>query len=132
MANVTKFRCSLNAHLDCRWQTLTWAHPQVGENVQLTLRWWDAMNRPNGKSLVVFGLSRVLCTSNVLDDVLHEAGVEDTDPPTPRREGGMWNQDTSKAALLEGKGADAVQRVVQNMKFTQGARLVCSVLRAMG
>merc|ERR1719353_2160264 len=49
-----------------------------------------------------------------------------------KESGGLWHQDTSKAALLEGKSADAVQRVVEKMKFTPGARLVCGALRAMG
>ena len=40
------------------------------------MRWWNALDRPNGKSLVVFGLSHVLYPCDVLDEVLKEAGVE--------------------------------------------------------
>jgi len=59
----------------CSLATLYLGLIQV-EGAEVTVRWWDAMNRPHGKSLVVFGLSNVLCPYNVLDELLKEADVD--------------------------------------------------------
>jgi len=62
------------------------------EGAQVTLRWWDAMNRPHGKSLVVFGLSHVLCPYDVLDELLKEAGVDPSEVRRPADDDGSWSQ----------------------------------------
>lgn len=105
-------------------QTAAWNH-----GAEVTLRWWDAMNRPNGKSLVVFGLSHVLFPCDCLDEVLTEAGV---DPAAATSAGGITEHNNSKVAMLKGKSAKVVQKVIQRLDFTPGARLVCSVLKRMG
>lgn len=114
-------------------------------NAVVIIRWWDAMNRPSGKSLVVFGLSGVLYNGNVLGEVMEAAGV---DPGlitrsvssswsrgvacTPLTQEKMLQENREKVTLLKGKSADCVQKVVKNMKFTPGARLLCRALRTMG
>mmetsp|Transcript_32939 Transcript_32939/g.60267 ORF Transcript_32939/g.60267 Transcript_32939/m.60267 type:complete len:868 (-) Transcript_32939:159-2762(-) len=109
-----------------------WQH-----GAQITLRWWNAMNTPHGKSLVVFGLSDVLCPYDVLDKVLMEAGlkkggVEDDGGAFERQqsEGGLQVKD--KVAMLKGTSREVVDRVVEKLEFTPGARLVCSSLKRMG
>eukprot|EP00971_Amphidinium_carterae_P292970 5816694-Amphidinium_carterae.1 len=93
------------------------------------------MNTPHGKSLVVFGLSDVLCPYDVLDQVLKESGALKLDeaPPAFERqqsEGGLQVKD--KVAMLKGTSKEAVDRVVEKLEFTPGARLVCSSLKRMG
>mmetsp|Transcript_64463 Transcript_64463/g.100512 ORF Transcript_64463/g.100512 Transcript_64463/m.100512 type:complete len:851 (-) Transcript_64463:371-2923(-) len=101
----------------------------VGESVQLTLRVWDAMNRPNGKSLVVFGLSDVLCPYDVLDELVKEAGA---DPKTVSSELEPIAQAKEKVALLKGKPASAVKSLISRLEFTKGAKMLCASLKAMG
>mmetsp|Transcript_37398 Transcript_37398/g.59211 ORF Transcript_37398/g.59211 Transcript_37398/m.59211 type:complete len:861 (-) Transcript_37398:219-2801(-) len=101
----------------------------IGESVQLTLRVWDAMNRPNGKSLVVFGLSDVLCPYDVLDELVKEAGA---DPSTVSTETEVLTQVKEKVNLLKGKPATAVNSLINRLEFTSGARMVCSSLKSMG
>mmetsp|Transcript_25341 Transcript_25341/g.58901 ORF Transcript_25341/g.58901 Transcript_25341/m.58901 type:complete len:866 (+) Transcript_25341:37-2634(+) len=100
--------------------------------VQVTLRWWDAMSRPNGKSLVVFGLSDVLCPYDVLDELLKEAGVDPSACSSASASGNLVQQRQSKVSLLKGKSADCVPKLLQRLKLTHGARLVCSALKALG
>lgn len=101
----------------------------VGESVQLTLRVWDAMNRPNGKSLVVFGLSDVLCPYDVLDELVKEAGA---DPSSISTDAEVHNQVKDKVSLLKGKPASAVNSLISRLEFTKGAKMVCSSLKSMG
>lgn len=105
-------------------QKAAWDH-----SAQVALRWWDAMNRPNGKSLVVFGLSNVLCVSDVLDEVLIEAGL---DPAAVTTEAGGPSKEQKKVAMLKGKSVQIVQKVIEKLQFTPGARLVCGVLKRLG
>eukprot|EP00929_Paragymnodinium_shiwhaense_P087834 TRINITY_DN4797_c0_g1_i1.p1 TRINITY_DN4797_c0_g1~~TRINITY_DN4797_c0_g1_i1.p1 ORF type:complete len:849 (+),score=280.46 TRINITY_DN4797_c0_g1_i1:88-2634(+) len=96
-----------------------------------TVRWWDAMNRPNGKSLVVFGLSNVLYKSDVLDEVLTEAGVT---PPSPAV-GEDFNPEEMakrKVAMLKGIDSKVIPQVIDRLEFTPGASVVCSALKKMG
>mmetsp|Transcript_84511 Transcript_84511/g.149600 ORF Transcript_84511/g.149600 Transcript_84511/m.149600 type:complete len:842 (-) Transcript_84511:234-2759(-) len=102
-------------------QTAAWRH-----GAEVTARWWDAMNRPNGKSLVVFGLSNVLCPNDVLDEVLQEAGL---DPKSVSSEGDV---ETAKLAMLKGKSVDLVKKVTDRLQYTDGAKVVCSALKRMG
>jgi phosphoserine phosphatase SerB len=121
----------------CTLATLYWGLINL-EGAQVMLRWWDAMNRPHGKSLVVFGLSHVLCPYDVLDELLKEAGEE---PSEARRavedqEGEAGNdahtQRKSKVEMLKGKSVKAAQSLIERLEFTKGASLVCSTLKAMG
>jgi phosphoserine phosphatase len=90
------------------------------------------MNRPHGKSLVVFGLSNVLCPYNVLDELITETGVDagtmkslgDSDVSPAARE--------KKIALLKGKSVKAADSLIERLTFTKGASMVCSTLKAMG
>jgi len=107
-------------------QKLCWKH-----SAEVAVREWDAMNRPNGKSLVVFGLSDVLCPYDVLDELLKEAGVdpalaETSEYRTPEA------KVAAKARLLQGKPASCQQRLVERLRYTEGARLVCSALKEIG
>jgi len=95
----------------------------------MSVRWWDATDRLNNKSLVVFELSNVLCPYDVLDEVLQQAGVE---PSSVTAAGGPWQQHASKVALLRGRSAKAEEEVVRRLELSQGARLVCGALKAMG
>jgi len=105
-------------------QKVAWEH-----GAEMTIRWWDAMNRPNGKSLVVFGISQELCTTNVLDEVLREAGL---DPSTVPEEGSIDKRNETKVSMLKGKSAEVIQKVISRLEFTPGARLVCHALKRLG
>lgn len=106
-------------------QSVAWRH-----GVEVTARWWDAMNRPNGKSLVVFGLSHVLCPYDVLDEVLKEGGI---DPESVVAQGtGPGALESAKMALLKGKSIDLLKKVIDRLKWTSGAKVVCSALKRMG
>jgi len=105
-------------------QSVVWQH-----GAEMSIRWWDAMNRPNGKSLVVFGISEELCACNVLDEILKEAGL---DPSTAPVDGGKDNVVDAKVAMLKGKSAQVVQKVCERLEFTPGARLLCSALKRLG
>jgi len=104
-------------------QATAWRH-----GAEVTVKWWDALNRPNGKSLVVFGLSDVLCPCDVLDEVLKEAGVD----PSTVTIGTVQQQLASKVSMLQGKDANAVQKLIHRLEFTPGARIVCATLKRMG
>eukprot|EP00931_Biecheleriopsis_adriatica_P074466 TRINITY_DN48517_c0_g1_i1.p1 TRINITY_DN48517_c0_g1~~TRINITY_DN48517_c0_g1_i1.p1 ORF type:complete len:903 (+),score=234.49 TRINITY_DN48517_c0_g1_i1:242-2710(+) len=98
---------------------------------EVAVREWEGMDRPNGKSLVVFGLSDVLCPNDVLDSVLMEAGV---DPATIKAEEGEHSANIARAkvAALRGKDARCLHRAAENLEFTPGARLVCQSLKEIG
>lgn len=96
---------------------------------EMTIRWWDAMNRPNGKSLVVFGLSEELVTCRPLDEVLRESGL---DPSAVDKEGKIADQNEAKVVMLKGKSAHVVQKVIDRLQFTPGVRLVCYALKRLG
>eukprot|EP00435_Cladocopium_sp_Y103_P067771 s1551_g30.t1 len=115
-------------------QKVCWAH-----GAEVTARWWDAMNRPNGKSLVVFGLSHVLCCEDVMDLVLKEAGLP---PPTPAANGAANGavpnpgspevNAEGKLAMLKGKSTSLLRKVIQNLPFTPGAKVVCAAMKRLG
>mmetsp|Transcript_48807 Transcript_48807/g.88219 ORF Transcript_48807/g.88219 Transcript_48807/m.88219 type:complete len:869 (+) Transcript_48807:128-2734(+) len=105
-------------------QKVAWDH-----DFQVTVQWWDAMNRPNGKSLVVFGLSHVLCPYDVLDEVLKEAGLD----PTAAETGEAGFELTKKkVCMLRGHSTQVIQRVLERIQLTPGAELVISTLKRMG
>lgn len=106
-------------------QKAAWNH-----GAEVTARWWDAMNRPNGKSLVVFGLSHVLCPYDVLDELLRIAGVdvEEALAGAAGEPAGLANQ--GKVSLLQGKPAELLSQV--SPRLTPGAELVCWTLKRMG
>lgn len=111
-------------------QKVAWSH-----GCEVTARWCDAMNRPNGKSLVIFGLSNVLCPSDVLDEVLIEAGLDPQSvvpPPDGTSSVPAGVTETQKLAMLKGHSAQLVQKVAQRLEFTPGAKLVCAALKRMG
>eukprot|EP00442_Polarella_glacialis_P016931 CAMPEP_0115155358 /NCGR_PEP_ID=MMETSP0227-20121206/67841_1 /TAXON_ID=89957 /ORGANISM="Polarella glacialis, Strain CCMP 1383" /LENGTH=871 /DNA_ID=CAMNT_0002566407 /DNA_START=68 /DNA_END=2683 /DNA_ORIENTATION=+ len=78
----------------------------------MTVSWYDGINRPTGKSLVVFELSNVLCPFDVLDEVLRQAGI---DPDSAPRAEGDWQQGRNKVAMLKGHSADVVRKVTENL-----------------
>jgi len=96
---------------------------------EVTLRWWDGMNKPHAKSLVVFGLSHVLCPYDVLDELLKETGG---DPSEAASLVGPWNQRNRKVEMLKGKNIKAAASLIERLEFTEGASLVCKTLKAMG
>jgi len=98
------------------------------EGAQVTLRWWDAMNRLYGKSLVVFGLSHVLCPYDVLDELLKEAGVDPKDAGDPTDP----ECKMKKVEMLKGKSVKAAASLIERLEFTKGAFMVCQTLKAMG
>jgi len=104
-------------------QEVLWDH-----GAEMTIRWWNALNRPNGKSLVVFGLSNELCPYDILDEVLREAGL---DPGAAEGAEGADIVD-KKVSLLAGVRPEVIDRVVERMEFTKGAKLVCEFLKRMG
>lgn len=102
------------------------------KGLQVTLKWWNGMDRPHGKSLVVFGLSHVLCPYNVLDELLKEAGVDPTQFGKDGDEDISWETREKKIATLKGKSIKAAQQLIDRLEFTKGAELVCSTLKALG
>eukprot|EP00930_Biecheleria_cincta_P021137 TRINITY_DN1572_c0_g1_i4.p1 TRINITY_DN1572_c0_g1~~TRINITY_DN1572_c0_g1_i4.p1 ORF type:complete len:924 (+),score=194.45 TRINITY_DN1572_c0_g1_i4:104-2875(+) len=94
---------------------------------EVVVREWEGMDRPNGKSLVVFGLSDVLCPHDVLDEVLCESGID----PSVFEETGE-NSAMAKVRALKGKDARCMQKAAQNLQFTPGAHLVCQSLKELG
>jgi len=106
------------------------------EGAQVTVRWWDAMNRPHGKSLVVFGLSNVLCPYNVLDELLREAGVNPDDAQLGEASevahSKEWGMRERKVQLLKGKSVKAADALIERLEFTKGAAMVCATMKAMG
>jgi phosphoserine phosphatase SerB len=96
------------------------------EGAQVTLRWWDAMHRPHGKSLVVFDLSHVLCPYDLLDELLKEAGI---DPSTAQTPAGHTKR---KVEMLKGKSTKAARSLIDRLEFTKGAKMVCAALKALG
>eukprot|EP00931_Biecheleriopsis_adriatica_P074947 TRINITY_DN48914_c1_g1_i1.p1 TRINITY_DN48914_c1_g1~~TRINITY_DN48914_c1_g1_i1.p1 ORF type:complete len:883 (-),score=223.96 TRINITY_DN48914_c1_g1_i1:52-2700(-) len=95
----------------------------------MTLSWFDGINRPTGKSLVVFQLSQVLVPFELLDAILTEAGL---DPGAAEKAESAWQQGRNKVAMLKGHSVDAARKVAENLQLTPGARLVCGALKAMG
>ncbi|CAE7877383.1 unnamed protein product [Symbiodinium microadriaticum] len=106
-------------------QKVAWEH-----GGEVTARWWDAMNRPNGKSLVVFGLSNVLCPDDVLDLVLREAGVDPASVKTESAQPGA--AESTKLAMLKGQSTQLVRKVIDHLTFTPGAKVVCSAMKRLG
>eukprot|EP00442_Polarella_glacialis_P001770 CAMPEP_0115151278 /NCGR_PEP_ID=MMETSP0227-20121206/65506_1 /TAXON_ID=89957 /ORGANISM="Polarella glacialis, Strain CCMP 1383" /LENGTH=899 /DNA_ID=CAMNT_0002561737 /DNA_START=48 /DNA_END=2748 /DNA_ORIENTATION=- len=98
-------------------------------SAEVAVREWEGMDRPNGKSLVVFGLSDVLCPYDVLDKVLVEAGI---DPATVKCGNCKDSGAKAKVAALRGKDAVCMQRAAEKLEFTKGARLVCHSLKEIG
>lgn len=98
---------------------------------EVAVREWDALTRPNGKSLIVFGLSDVLCPYDIVDELLREAGV---DPRGAEQAAAKTHETTSaaKLKLLEGKPAECQARLVERLRFTPGAREVCRFLKDLG
>ncbi|CAK9093425.1 Phosphoserine phosphatase (PSP) (PSPase) (O-phosphoserine phosphohydrolase) [Durusdinium trenchii] len=105
-------------------QKVCWKH-----GAEVTSRWWDAMNRPNGKSLVVFGLSHVLCKEDVMDLVLREAGLP-TDAGT--RRGNTTCAPEEKLAMLKGKSTSLLRKVIEHLPLTPGAKVVCGAMKRLG
>ncbi|CAJ1400526.1 unnamed protein product [Effrenium voratum] len=104
-------------------QKVGWEH-----GAEVTARWWDAMNRPNGKSLMVFGLSHVLCPEDVLDLVLKEAGID----PSQVSVSDSGNVAEEKLALLRGHSTSLLKKVMEHLPFTPGAKVVCSAMKRLG
>eukprot|EP00930_Biecheleria_cincta_P032284 TRINITY_DN22403_c0_g2_i1.p1 TRINITY_DN22403_c0_g2~~TRINITY_DN22403_c0_g2_i1.p1 ORF type:complete len:838 (-),score=190.58 TRINITY_DN22403_c0_g2_i1:105-2618(-) len=99
-------------------QTVAWRF-----GAEVTARWWDAMNRPNGKSMAIFGLSNVLCPNDVLDEVLQEAGIAPTSEELDSE---------AKLALLKGKSTDLIHKVIDRLEYTPGTKVVCQALKRLG
>ena len=101
-------------------QKVCWSH-----GAEVTARWWDAMNRPNGKSLVVFGLSHVLCQEDVMDLVLREAGL-----PTEVTTNGSGVE--QKLEMLKGQSTSLLRKVIQHLPWTPGAKVVSGAMKRLG
>jgi phosphoserine phosphatase SerB len=91
---------------------------------EIVVRPWSAMNRPNGRSLIVFGLTDVLLSGCPLDAMLRKSGQDlaSVDAKSP----------DDKVRALAGKDACIMQQVVDELQFTPDAEFVCRSLRAMG
>lgn len=98
-------------------QEVAWKH-----SAEVTARWWDALSRPGGRSLVVFGLTDVLCPYCVLDEVVKEAGMDVS----------KVSKAEDKVKMLAGKSCDAVQKFIDRIEITPGARLVCGLFKRLG
>jgi phosphoserine phosphatase SerB len=99
-------------------------------NAELVVRPWSAMSRPNGRSLVVFGLSDVLLSGCPLDDLLRKSGK---DPASLDMTGANGlEQYNRKVHALAGCEASIMQEVVDELEFTTDAEFVCRCLKAMG
>jgi len=98
-------------------------------NAELVLRPWSAMNRPNGRSLVVFGMSDVLLSGCPLDDLLRKSGK---DPASVDMTGAkVLEQYNRKVKALEGCDACVIQQVIDELEYTPDAEFVCRCLKAM-
>jgi phosphoserine phosphatase SerB len=100
-------------------------------NAELVVRPWSAMTRPNGRSLIVFGLSDVLLSGCPLDKLLSKCG---TDPDKVDMTGANNSAQKCdrKVQALAGKDASAMQLVSEDLEFTKEAEFVCRCLKAMG
>eukprot|EP00930_Biecheleria_cincta_P021135 TRINITY_DN1572_c0_g1_i2.p1 TRINITY_DN1572_c0_g1~~TRINITY_DN1572_c0_g1_i2.p1 ORF type:complete len:920 (+),score=195.06 TRINITY_DN1572_c0_g1_i2:46-2805(+) len=120
-----RVRCPIGvtlSELQLSLQEFCWKHC-----AEVAVREWEGMDRPNGKSLVVFGLSDVLCPHDVLDKVLWEAGI---DPII--FEGASESSAMAKVHALKGKDARCMQKAAKDLEFTAGAHLVCQSLKELG
>lgn len=114
------------AKLYLELQEMCWRHQS-----EVTVREWEGLDRPNGKSLVLFGLSEVLCPYDVLDMVLREAGVDPSSVACsePSNPGSIAK---AKVQALAGKDASCLSRAVDKLEFTPGAYFLCQSLKALG
>lgn len=97
---------------------------------EIVVRWWDGLHRPNLKSIVAIGISKILCPYDLLDELLKEAGVDAE--PSPVEAFGEWSAFTDKVQKLKGKSSSAIQRLIDRLEFVPGARFVCEALGKMG
>eukprot|EP00746_Dinoflagellata_sp_MGD_P126951 gnl/MRDRNA2_/MRDRNA2_61654_c0_seq1.p1 gnl/MRDRNA2_/MRDRNA2_61654_c0~~gnl/MRDRNA2_/MRDRNA2_61654_c0_seq1.p1 ORF type:complete len:870 (+),score=184.12 gnl/MRDRNA2_/MRDRNA2_61654_c0_seq1:93-2702(+) len=99
-------------------------------NAELVVRPWSAMSRPNGRSLIVFGLSDVLVSGCPLDHLLRKAGK---DPASVDMTGAKsYEKCERKVQALAGQDAGAMQKVIEDLEFTKDVEFVCRCLKAMG
>jgi phosphoserine phosphatase/glycine cleavage system regulatory protein len=99
-------------------------------NAELVVRPWSALNRPNGRSLFVFGLSEVLLHGCPLDDLLRRSG---TDPVSIDMTGAKsLEQCDRKVKALAGCDACIMDQVINELRFTSDAEFVCHSLKSMG
>lgn len=104
-------------------------------DADVAVREFSAMYFPRTKSLIVFGLSDVLCVGNILDEILKEAGLETQTASKIPRHRSQRSQEaiaTAKVKTLKGKSASCQDRVIAQLKITPGARFVCRVLKDTG
>lgn len=104
--------------------------------VSVTLRRDEMPSRPNGRSLVVFSLSQVLCPYDVVDEVVKEHmrrknGHVASKPSTndSSNTNAMENAGVSK---LKDIPVDSMRKFLERIEFTPGAQLVCSTLKKLG
>jgi phosphoserine phosphatase len=99
-------------------------------NANHVVRPYSAMNRPSGRSLVVFGLSDVLLHGCPLDDLLRKCGK---DPGSVDMTGAkVLERYSRKVSALAGCDASCMQQVVEDVEFTPDADFVCRCLKALG
>eukprot|EP00747_Dinoflagellata_sp_TGD_P016609 gnl/TRDRNA2_/TRDRNA2_125235_c0_seq1.p1 gnl/TRDRNA2_/TRDRNA2_125235_c0~~gnl/TRDRNA2_/TRDRNA2_125235_c0_seq1.p1 ORF type:complete len:873 (+),score=207.97 gnl/TRDRNA2_/TRDRNA2_125235_c0_seq1:60-2678(+) len=142
--DFTKLQIRVNVPFGVRLATLYMGAPNkdkatglchVAEDngVVITTKWWDAMNRPHGKSLVVFALSKVLCPYEVLDELLKETGADMKQVEELNQSGEHFSQvNMKKIAMLKGKSTAAVQKLLDRLELTPGAKVLTQALKAMG
>lgn len=97
---------------------------------ELVTRRWEGVSRPMGRQLVVFSLSDVLLSCDVLDEVLRQAGEDPKAMSTEQV--AELKKNTMKVQRLAGKDPSCVQRVIDNLPYTKDAIFVCRSLKAMG
>lgn len=95
----------------------------------------DSAFRRN-RRLVVFDMDSTLIESEVIDELAREAGVgEQVEAITERAMRGELDFNDSfreRVALLKGLDADALQRVQQRIRLTEGAERLIGTLKALG
>lgn len=99
-------------------------------DAELVVRPWSAMNRPNSRSLVVFGLTDVLISGCPLDALLTKAGKDLTSVDVDGKQ--SVDECSRKIQALAGSDASLMRQIVDELEFTPDADFVCQSLKSMG
>ncbi|EER06043.1 phosphoserine phosphatase, putative [Perkinsus marinus ATCC 50983] len=101
---------------------------------EVVVRPYEAPSKPKPKSLVVFGLSEVLVSNDVLMTLLKEAGKDYEGIRAQCEKQKLSVNETSHrlVAALEGASRDVVSRTIAQLRLTKGARKVCQALKYLG
>ncbi|KAF4678842.1 hypothetical protein FOZ63_005392, partial [Perkinsus olseni] len=101
---------------------------------EVVVRPYEAPSKPKPKSLVVFGLSEVLVSNDVLMLLLKEAGKDYDGIRAQCEKQKLSVNETSHrlVAALEGAPRDVVTRTISQLRLTKGAKKVCQALKYLG